>query len=403
MKWDPGYKPKLRPVEAFRMDETEAGMVNLRDMTGLSPVVLTVSQGALHVMSLMDGGHTCDAIRSEFQAVFNQSLSIDTLTSLLGSLDQSLLLEGATVEQHYESLQREYRNKPTRDMLTADALGIAGDSGDAFREMLAHAAPRVLPGPVKGLIAPHLDYPRGGHCYGSAYATLVGRTVPDRVIILGTNHAGRSTSVVATGKDFETPLGVTACDVEFLEMIESRCGSLRSCEVDHKREHSVELQLAWLQHLFGAGEFKMVPFLCPDPCGPTGIAPFDGCGVDLREFALSLSALMVEDGGDTLLVAGADLSHVGVQFGDERPVDDGFLEEVRKRDRRALDAIEANMPDAFLECVSEDDNPTRVCSAGNVFTLATMLPEAAVTVLDYRQAVTPATGVCVTCAAVAYV
>ena len=84
-------------------------------------------------------------------------------------------------------------------------------------------------------------------------------------------------------------------------------------------------------------------------------------------------------------------------------MDDGFLEEVRKRDRRALDAIEANMPDAFLECVSEDDNPTRVCSAGNVFTLATMLPEAAVTVLDYRQAVTPATGVCVTCAAVAYV
>ena len=161
MNWDPGYKPKLRPVEAFRMDETEAGMVNLRDMTGLSQVVLTVSQGALHVISLMDGEHTCEAIRDKFQAVFSQPLSIDTLTTLLDSLDQSLLLEGATVEQHYLSLQQEYRNKPTRDMLTADALGIVGDSGDVFRDMLARAKPRVFPGPVKGLIAPHLDYPRG--------------------------------------------------------------------------------------------------------------------------------------------------------------------------------------------------------------------------------------------------
>ena len=198
-------------------------------------------------------------------------------------------------------------------------------------------------------------------------------------------------------------MGVTACDVEFLERIESRCGFLRSHEVDHQREHSVELQLVWLQHLFGAEKFKMVPFLCPDPCGPTGTAPFDGCGVDLREFALSLSTLMVEDGGDTLVVAGADFSHIGAQFGDSRPVDDSFLEEVRQRDRRALDAIEANMPDAFLKCVSEDDNSTRVCSAGNILALATMLPEAAVTVLDYHQAVTPAAGICVTSAAVAYV
>jgi AmmeMemoRadiSam system protein B len=125
-------------------------------------------------------------------------------------------------------------------------------------------------------------------------------------------------------------------------------------------------------------------------------------GVALREFASALAELVRDDAGDTLIVAGADLSHVGVQFGDERPLDDTFLEEVRQRDRRALDYLEVRDGEGFLRSVAEQDNPTRVCSAGCIFVLATAMHDASASVLHYHQAVDTSSQTCVTCAAVAF-
>jgi AmmeMemoRadiSam system protein B len=317
-------------------------------------------------------------------------------------LEDAHFLEGSGFEALYQSLLHEYRNGQTREMPHASALGIIDDSGAMFEEMLADVNGPAPSATVVGLIAPHLDYPRGRPCYTAAYATLRNRPTPARVIILGTNHFGRSTSVVATGNDFATPLGVTPVDRTFLEKLEERCGDLRTFELDHAREHSIELQVAWLQHVFGVDSFTIVPLLCPDPCGPTGTAPLDGRGVDLREFALTLGELVRTDADETLIVAGADLSHVGAAFGDERPLDDAFLDEVQKRDRRALDRLRTGEVDAFLQCVAEQENPTRVCSAGCIFVLATALPDASASILGYHQAVDPSTQTCVTCAAAAF-
>lgn len=402
MLWDPTYKPRLRPVEAFRLNEGDGVTIGVRDRSGLSEVVLSLSAPALHIMSMMNGDHTLDDIRLQFQASFGRTLAEDTLHSMVTHLENAHFLEGPGFEAYYQSLLHEYRNQRTREMPHAAALGIVDDSGAIFDEMLADVNGCAQSGTVVGLIAPHLDYPRGRPCYAAAYATLRNRRPPARVIILGTNHSGRSTSVVATGNDFSTPLGVTRVDSTFLEKLEERCGDLRIFELDHAREHSVELQLSWLQHFFGADAFTIVPLLCPDPCGPTGTAPLDGRGVDLREFALVLGELVRNDAGETLIVAGADLSHVGGAFGDERPLDDAFLDEVQKRDLSALDRLRTKDVNAFLQCVAEQENPTRVCSAGCIFVLAAALPDASASVLGYHQAVDPSTQTCVTCAAVAF-
>jgi AmmeMemoRadiSam system protein B len=251
-------------------------------------------------------------------------------------------------------------------------------------------------------VAPHLDYPRGRPCYTIAYATLRNREPPDRVVILGTNHFGRSTSVVATANRFSSPLGVIETDAAFLKRLEVRCGDLRTFELDHAREHSIELQLGWLQHLFSESPFRIVPLLCPDPCGPSGTAPIDGHGVDLRDFAIALREAIAEDPQDTLLIAGADLSHVGPSFGDEQPLDDSFLEPVRRRDARALERLEENDPEAFLARVAEDGNATRICSAGCLYVLSMALPETVGRVLGYHQALDQDAQSCVTCAAAAF-
>jgi len=374
----------------------------VRDRSGLSDVGLTLSEAALHVMVLMDGANTCENIRQWFSTSCGQTLSMDTLQSMLEHLEQAHLLEGPGFEEFYRSRLEEYRSAGVRDMPHAAAVGIVDDSGDFFDRMLAGVEPVTLPSSIRGLVAPHLDYQRGRPCYAAAYATLRQRTAPDRVIILGTNHFGRSTSVVATAGDFSTPLGTTRIDMAFLERLEARCGNLRTYELDHVREHSIELQVVWIQYLFGTDSFEIVPLLCSDPCGPTGTAPCDGNGVDLRSFAENLGELIDDDRRDTLIVAGADLSHVGAQFGDERGLDDGFLDEVRQRDRRALREIEVNAPAAFLSCVAEGGNTTRICSAGCLFALSTALPRATGTIMRYHQAVDEPTQTCVTCAAVAF-
>ncbi len=393
--------PKLRPVEVFREDGADADTIGLRDVSGLSPVALSMSLAALEILSLMDGQNSCDEICSCFQAKHGQLLSRETLDNMVHHLDEALMLEGPRFESHYQTLLHDYRNQGVRMSAPYAALsGLEHDPG-IYEQMIEQAGEPALQSQIVGLVAPHLDYPRGWPCYGLAYATLVNRPKPDRVIILGTNHFGRSTSVVSTGVDFQTPLGRTKTDRGFLDRLENQLGSLRTFELDHEREHSIELQLGWLQHLFGADTFELVAFLCPDPCGPTATAPYDGQGVDLQNFAEVLGALIADDEQDTLIVAGADLSHVGENFGDTQKLDEPFLASIEASDRSALDKYVAGDRSGFIACLSENQNPTRVCSAGCMFALSVALPHASATLLGYHQAVDQDTQTCVTCTAIA--
>ena len=403
MPRDPDHRPRLRPVEAFPVDVDGHQQIGVRDSSGLSPVVLSMSQPALLLLSLLDGSRTITEVRADFQRAVGQVVSDGIVVDLVDKLDEAHLLEGPGFEAYYQTMQQEYRAQPSRPMPHAEALGITDDHGSLFRELLAQMPTRALSGPVQGLIAPHLDYPRGEPAYVAAYATLRDRPRPQRVIILGTNHAGRGSSVVATDRPFATPLGVTPVDVDFLERLEAQCGDLRRYDLDHAREHSIELQVGWLQHLFGADAFEMVPLLCPDPCGPTGTAPWNGEGVDLATFGRELAGLLADDPRDTLVVAGADLSHVGPEFGDEEPLSDEWLAEVRQRDQQALEAVVAGDARGFLDRVAAGQNPTRVCSAGCIYVLMAALPEGNGTLLHYHQAVDEARLCGVTCAAVAFV
>lgn len=403
MPVDATYKPILRPVEVCPDSGGDETRVGVRDRSGLSTVELTLSRPALMILALMDGAHTCEEIRQEFHAACGQPVSSETLGSIVRHLENAHFLEGPGFESHFDSLQARYRGRGVRRMPHPQALGLDGDVHALFREVLAEAQEAdTTAGTIRGIIAPHLDYPRGRPCYAAAYAALSGRECPTRVVILGTNHAGRARSVVATGNDFETPLGRTRTDVDFLRRVENLCGDLRTCELDHMHEHSIELQVPWLQHLFGVGDFMIVPFLIPDVCGPTGTAPAEGRGVDVRDFAAALADAIAEDGGDTLLVAGADLSHVGAAFGDERTLDESYLGEVRRHDLAALDRLAAGGADAFREYLTTERNHTNMCSAGSMFSLGQVLARAHVTRIAYHQAVDQATQTCVTCAALVF-
>ncbi len=405
MNDDHELRPKLRPVEAIPLADGQEGMFAVRDPSGIAEHMLSVSEPGLFILSKFDGDHTLEEVSEAFTSHYGQSVSRSTLVEMAEKLRVGLLLEGPDFEAHMEVLLTAYRASAVRPAGYGKELGDREEAEALLSKMLPLSdGDGGGPGEVVGLIAPHLDFGRGWPCYTDAYVSLRGRRCPTRVCVLGTNHFGRSTSVVGTSKSFETPLGVTDVDTDFLERIEARCGQgLRTFELDHRREHSVELQVICLQHVFGAGSFKLVPFLCHDPCGPTGTKPYDGRGVDLADFADALAAVTAEDEGDTLLVAGADLSHVGAQFGDEFRLDEGYLESVERRDREALRHLESSDPEAFVRVLADADNPTRVCSAGCMFVLARALRDARPTMLRYHQAYDEEQQICVSCTAMTYV
>ncbi len=398
-------RPKLRPLEAFPVADGTEPMFALRDPSGLAEQTLTVSEPAMFILMHFDGTNTLDEVADAFETRFGQPVGRESLGEMVAKLGAGLMLEGPEFDAHMRVMVTAYRDGRVRPACYGDALGTREEVSTLLAEMIPPSNGTSSPSRnVVGLIAPHLDYPRGWPCYGDAYGALHGRPVPRRVCVLGTNHFGQGTSVVATSKAFETPLGVTEVDHVFLKRVRDASGyDLCEHEFDHRREHSVELQVMCLQHVFGVDSFQIVPLLCHDPTGPAGTKPYDGRGVDLRHFADVLAAAMADDGEDTLLVAGADLSHVGSQFGDRFALDEAFLKSVERRDLDALGRLESSDADGFVKLLADAENPTRMCSAGCMFVVGRVLQGATPKMLRYHQAFTEEQQICVSCAAMTYV
>lgn len=394
--------PKLRPVELHPSRE-HAGAADLTDPSGISENALTLAGGALFAVSRMNGSNHRTEIQAQYMVRHGNMLYSDDLDRLISVLDEALFLEGPSFNGHMAKLLASYRQSGLRRLRDANSYcGPGEDLGVFLSGMLTGADKAPSPGPVRGLVAPHLDYPRGGPCYAAAYRDLPARTDASRFVILGTNHFGQSSSVVGTSADFETPFGVVRNDLRFSSRLADELGEdLCEHEYDHVREHSVELQVILLRHLMGERRFTIVPFICPDICGPGGTAPASGRGADLHAFAMALRGLIADDDTPTCVIAGADLSHIGRYFQDDRDLDTATLRKIEASDRAALDELIAGRPEAFRQAVAATANATNICSVGCLYALGvTMEGGPTPRLLGYHQAVTRDADNCVTCAAV---
>ena len=109
---------------------------------------------------------------------------------------------------------------------------------------------------VKGILAPHAGYAYCGRTFAAIYKTIANSF--ETAVILGSNHSGTGSGVATTLGSWKTPLGLTNTDEEFFNLIIRR-SVIMDDPRPHSREHSIEVQLPWLQYMFK--DFKIVPIL----------------------------------------------------------------------------------------------------------------------------------------------
>ena len=117
-------------------------------------------------------------------------------------------------------------------------------------------------GNIVGLVAPHAGYIYSGQVAAYAYKMLQGH-VFDAVIVIGPSHrlSFRGISIYDQG-GYETPLGTVLVDSSLADRIKSESRLVAANPSAHLREHSIEIQLPFLQYVLG--EFSFVPLLMGD-------------------------------------------------------------------------------------------------------------------------------------------
>lgn len=421
-------KPSLRavrgfPVQAQTPDGQQVVMLGLSDARQISDKMVIVPPAAQFVLPLMNGQRGLDEIVSEV----GRGLTRPMLESLVTQLDDAGLLVGPTFDAMLAAMRAEFDSAPNlppaataafADMLARANLGQEAtedqvrDAGPdllrkTFDEWIAKVLENVenpslneLPA---GLIAPHIDYPRGWANYAHVWGRLRVADRPDRVVILGTNHFGLGTGVTACDKGYTTPLGTTPVDRRLLDALVKKLGTDQGAKLlanryDHEREHSIELQIPWIQHVLGkteAGEYvPVLGVLVHDPATNAGES-YDGQGLALDPFVDALRNALAELGGKTLVVSSADLSHVGPMFGDQTPLAGeeeaatNARNAVLQHDQEMLQHVHQAKPDDLVASMAWQQNPTRWCSVGNIVAmLKTVRPER-VELLNYMAALDP--------------
>ncbi|PIS47998.1 MAG: hypothetical protein COT17_00540 [Elusimicrobia bacterium CG08_land_8_20_14_0_20_51_18] len=147
---------------------------------------------------------------------------------------------------------------------------------------------------IKGLLAPHAGYVFSGRTAAKAYSCL-GKADFKTVIIMGTGHTMplKKCATLKSGA-FSTPYGEVEIDSVMTGKLLAS-GFFEDSPLAHEREHSIEVQLPFLQYLRG-NKFKLVPVVA------------NSCDMEsLKEAGRAAGALLREPG--TLLVISSDLSH----------------------------------------------------------------------------------------------
>ncbi|HEX9418143.1 MAG TPA: AmmeMemoRadiSam system protein B [Methylomirabilota bacterium] len=391
--------PRLRPLEAFPVEQDGERLIALRDPSGFTEQVVLLPIPALDIVSLFDGDRSMAEIHGVISGRHGaEAPGLEDITRFAERLDDAGFLDSPRFTARRRRIEEAWLASPSRP--AAHAGGAYAGEADLLRGQIdgffAHPegpglpARRAAPTRLRGLIAPHIDFHRGGPTYAWAYRELLECSDADVFVILGTCHGGMADPFAVTLKPYDTPLGAAAVDRAFFEALERRYGlDLLASETAHRNEHSIEFQAVMLRRLLGERPFTIVPVLASFLHEAVWSGGEPEADPRVPRFLDALAESIAASDRKVCVIAGVDLAHVGPRFGDAQPNTEAVLERVAREDGAMLETVKAGDATAFFRSVAADGDSRRICGLSPIYSFLRALPGARGDILRYSQAPDP--------------
>ncbi|MFC1918312.1 AmmeMemoRadiSam system protein B, partial [Chloroflexota bacterium] len=181
---------------------------------------------------------------------------------------------------------------------------------------------------VIGLVSPHAGYIYSGAVAGAVISRI---EFKDTFILLGPNHTGKGKPFsIMTAGSWRTPLGKVRIDTRLARHILEKSSSLENDSVAHQSEHSLEVQLPFLQYF--RPDIKIIPIILTQTSGAT-----------LQKIGMEIALAIKESGRKVVILASSDMTHY-------EPHDTA-----KEKDSKAIEAILELDENKLLKRVNELD------------------------------------------------
>lgn len=384
--------PVLRNLQFSPIKEGEDQFIVLWDPTGLSKEKLVLPLNYFFIVQHFDGEHSLQEIGALYLKRFGEFLLPDKVRQLVTDLDEKLFLEGQRVEKARSLAQAAYRDAPVRPARFAGRTYEA-DGQKLKRQIEGFFSSKEGPDfkssenkgkKIKGLVAPTYDLKQAGPVYAWAYKELQEAAQPDLYVLLGTAYAGLDHPFAVTDKDFETPLGIVPAARTVLQRLKAAAPETFAEDMAHQAEHAIEFQLPFLQTVAGpTGPFTMVPIL-------TSFSASSLADPQVRETVDRFISVLLDAlaGREFCVVAGAELAHIGMRYGDAAPPTDFSFHKCMQNDLAMLKPVEELKPDEFAGFIQQERDQRRISGFSTIYTLLRLIQAEKGQVLRYDRGIT---------------
>lgn len=403
--------PKLRNLNIFPIKSSNQILICFQDPQNISNKVLFIPPEIYFIISLFDGKHSILDIQVEYMRRFGEFLFKEKIEEVVNQLDESLFLYSDRFEKVLKEKEKLFKKSLIRE------AQFAGKSyerePDLLRAQLEGYFNKIIDelqseqeksNSLKGIVAPHIDFLRGGTCYAFAYKEMIKKNQSKCFIIIGTSHLPLQNPFCLTKKDFETPFGIVPVDKELVDAIQSRYPyDLLKDEIAHRSEHSIEFQCIFLRYIYpNPYPLMIVPILSGSLHEVIGKKVDPRSIESISRFIDALKESISSLGRDVCYIASADLTHMGLQFGDPQGINDYELRIIKEEDLSMLRYVENIDGKGFFSSIMRDRDRRRICGLSAIYTLLEAIEAKKGKILKYDQAFTSETGSVVSFASIAF-
>jgi len=362
----------------------------IRDPYHYTDAMLVIPPPLVECLRCFDGEQTELDLRETLVRITGE-LDVSRLHQhLVETLSAAGFLEDETFAAMEAAGKREFAEAPIREPAHAGSAypEDAAEMSAQMSEWMSGTDVRAAAdGNLIGIAAPHVSPSGGWQSYRDAYR-MIGQEHKDKTfVILATSHYGEPETFGLTRKPFRTPLGDTATDTGLVDWLATHGGpGVQMEDYCHSFEHTVELQVIFLQHLLGPG-VKILPVLIGSFAHSIYLGGKPEDDDKVKAFHQALGELRDREGDKLLFVLGVDMAHMGMRYSDQFTAiaNEGAMLAVEARDQKRIQRINALDADGFWELVQDQRDDLKWCGSSPFYTFLRTAPKARGELLRYEQ------------------